>query len=244
MQEICIIIPCYNEELRFHSEALASFLQINKGFSFLLVNDGSTDNTLSLLQQLAERYPQKVHVLHFDNNSGKGEAIRKAVLHTASQEYNYIGFLDADFSAPPGELLHIIAYFDGILTKSFIAGSRIKRLGADVTRNSFRHYAGRVFATAAAFVLKLPVYDSQCGLKIIKKELAAPLFTEPFVSKWLFDLELLLRLRNHLGTERTRDEAIEIPLREWHGKKGSKLSLADLIRVPFELLRIHFKYNR
>ena len=243
MQKICIIIPCFNEADRLPQEMLDSFLQKSSIFSFLLVNDGSTDDTLDMLHKIAHRNEGKVMVLHFEKNEGKAEAVRKAMLSLSKSPFDYVGFLDADFSAPPAELEHILSFCNGTLTKSFIAASRIKRLGANITRNIFRHYAGRVFATFASFVLTLPVYDSQCGLKIIKHDLIKTLFERPFITKWLFDLEILLRLRNHLGYEQTIKETIEVPLVEWQGKKGSKISFFDFLKAPLDLLKIHVIYN-
>jgi hypothetical protein len=90
----------------------------------------------------------------------------------------------------------------------------------------------------------LPVYDSQCGAKVFRSDVINVLFADPFVTQWLFDVEILVRLRNHLGSERFLKSAVEVPLTEWQEVGGSKLKLAHMARVPLELLRIRRKYCR
>lgn len=244
MQKICVVIPCFNEEHRFLTEAFLSFSNTNTNFSFLLVNDGSTDNTLALLQKLALTNSSNITVLSYEKNRGKAEAVRQGFLTAYKSKFDYIGFIDADFSAPLEEFNTLLSYCNTKLTHAIISGSRIKRLGATVIRNPLRHYMGRVFATVASSILLLPIYDSQCGLKLIRKEVVLPLFQEPFLTKWLFDLEIWLRLRNYLTPEKIEQEALEVPLNEWKEKANSKIRYFDILKVPFYLLKIHLKYNR
>ncbi|HEY4285637.1 MAG TPA: glycosyltransferase [Puia sp.] len=245
MQKICIIIPCYNEERRFDQNSFIKFLDANPSYEFCLVNDGSKDRTADILNELAGRYDRRISVLDLKDNVGKAEAVRKALLFCEEKAlYDYIGYIDADFSAPLSEINHMLAFCNGELTHFIIGGSRIKRLGANILRKPSRHYLGRIFATFGGWILKLPVYDSQCGLKLIKAEVVRQLFSEPFITKWLFDLELLFRLRNIVGPETVNSKSLEIPLNEWVEKGGSKITLFNFLRVPYDLLRIHYKYNR
>src|SRR5712692_6647932 len=122
-------------------------------------------------------------------------------------------------------------------------GSRVKRLGSDIERNAARHYLGRIFSTFASQVLRLPVYDSQCGAKVFRSELTGVLFGDRFITRWLFDVEMLARLRNHLGRDVLLEAAIEVPLTAWREMGGAKLRMTDLIRVPFDLLKILSHYD-
>jgi hypothetical protein len=117
-------------------------------------------------------------------------------------------------------------------------GSRVKRLGSEIDRNATRHNLGRVFSTLASQMFDLPVYDSQCGAKLFRADVAGVLFGEPFVTKWLFDVELLVRLRRHLGAKGFLEGSIEVPLTAWKEMGGSKLRLSHMVRVPVDLLRI------
>ena len=69
------------------------------------------------------------------------------------------------------------------------------------------------------------------------------LFGEPFSSRWVFDVEVLARLRNLIGVESMRTAAVEMPLQTWHGISGSKMRLTAMLRSPLELLSIARRYN-
>lgn len=244
MQKICVIIPCYNEEERFSRQHFEQFVAGNSDYDFCFVNDGSSDKTEVILLELSQLDVTRIDIVNLKQNVGKAEAVRQALLFcVAKNKYDYIGYIDADFSAPLEELNHIFSFCNGRLTHGIIAGSRVKRLGANIVRSSTRHYLGRVFATIAGSLLQLPIYDSQCGLKLIRIDFAKTLFNEPFITKWLFDLELWLRLRNKVGAEAIFSETLEVPLNDWQEKGGSKLKFTNFLTVPFDLLRIHYKYN-
>jgi hypothetical protein len=89
--------------------------------------------------------------------------------------------------------------------------------------------------TLISVALGVKSYDTQCGAKIFRKELLEPAFSEPFVSRWIFDVELLLRLG-----DRT---IIECPVREWHDVPGSKVGvLTDAFQVFADILKIRRRY--
>lgn len=244
LNHLCIVIPCYNEDKRFNSLILDEFLNINPDVKVLLVNDGSADNTAQLLSEIALKFPLTVEVLNLAKNQGKAEAVRRGMLHAAQKtSATWISFLDADFSVEPKELLFMLQAAERNSRLKVIMGSRILRLGGQIDRNHLRHYLGRVFATIASIILKLPVYDSQCGAKLFRNETVQLLFSEAFVSKWLFDVEILARYRNAFGQKAVLKEVLEFPLNRWVEKGASKLKFIDMVRVPWNFLLIHRKYN-
>jgi hypothetical protein len=116
-------------------------------------------------------------------------------------------------------------------------GSRIKLIGNNVQRSLVRHYFGRIFATIVSqFVLKVAVYDTQCGAKVIDFETAKPIFSKPFISKWLFDVELLKRLKK---IHNLKEVVKEIPLEKWEEIRDSKIKVVDFFKIPFELFQIY-----
>lgn len=125
-----------------------------------------------------------------------------------------------------------------------ILGARVRLLGRHIERKASRHYAGRVFATAASTVLRLPVYDTQCGAKLFR--CSAPMrevFEKPFLSRWIFDIEIIAR---YISLMKSREEALlgiyEFPLDTWTDVEGSKLKPRDFARAAYDLLRIRRKY--
>ncbi len=243
MQDVCLVIPCYNEGRRLRVDAIAAFLQHRPDSAVCLVDDGSRDGTLTVLEQLRARVPERVDIVALARNGGKAEAVRRGVQHAArSERFAFIGYWDADLSTPLEEVDHLLAAFAEHPGCQVVMGSRVRRLGATIDRRPVRHYLGRVFSTSASLVLAMPVYDSQCGAKIVRSELAGVLFDKPFMTRWLFDVELLARLRNHLGPA-VFGAVVEVPLFAWSAVSGSKLRLWDCVGVPVALCRIWWTYR-
>ncbi len=245
MQEVCLVIPCYNEERRLKGGDLLAFLKAHKSSAVCLVNDGSSDGTAHVLEGLREQNSAQILVLSLARNGGKAEAVRQGVLLASStRRFAVVGYWDADLSTPLGELEGILGVLKVNPGCQLAIGSRVKRLGSDIKRRAVRHVLGRIFSTFSSALLQLPVYDSQCGAKVFRSDLAEVLFRDPFVSKWIFDVEILARLRNHLGKDRALDAVIEVPLKAWKDVAGSKLGLLQMLKVPIDLLKIRSHYGR
>lgn len=115
--------------------------------------------------------------------------------------------------------------------------------GKHIKRNIWRHYFSRVFTTYYANLLNLHNYDTQCGLKIFHHSIIPILYEETFLSKWLFDLELFLRIKKHLGEKEYFNKVHEVPLNQWVEIPGSKLKFSDFFKAPFEVLKIRKHYK-
>ncbi|MEQ1870942.1 MAG: glycosyltransferase [Vicinamibacterales bacterium] len=243
MQTVCIIVPCYNEAKRLPTADFLLFLDGHPEVSLCLVDDGSSDTTLQTLEALRAQRPQQVVVLPVSPNGGKAAAVRAGVLFAAKQEtWSILGFWDADLSTPLSEVDRLVAVLVGDPACRLAMGSRVKRLGANIDRRVARHVLGRIFAACATGILGMPVYDSQCGAKLFRRDAVRTLFERPFLTRWLFDIEMLARLRNDVGVE-AMHTACEVPLLRWREVGGSKLRLREMIGVPLELLRIRSAYN-
>lgn len=232
--KVTIIIPFYNEEKRI---VLESFYQIFKNttqYDFILVDDGSSDNTNTILDEFKSKFPN-LTILKLDKNIGKAEAIRAAVLSISNTDF--IAYYDADLATPFSELDKLIQFSIQNPNFKMIMGARIKLIGNGVKRSLIRHYFGRIFATIVSqFVLKVAVYDTQCGAKVVDYQTANQIFTKPFISKWLFDVELLKRLqKNH----NLKEVVKEIPLEKWEEIGNSKIKLTDFFKIPIELFQIY-----
>ncbi len=238
--ECLIVIPCYNEAARINLEAFRSFRsESKKSIDFLFVNDGSKDQTLRILTEFCSK-EKHFRVLDLGENCGKAEAIRRAMSGAVIEQYRYMGFFDADLATPLIEIENLLKHAE-ISDKDFVLGSRVQLLGySEINRKPTRHYIGRVFATLVSNMLKIPIYDTQCGAKLFRSSLVPDLFRQPFVSKWLFDVELLFRFK-HLD-EHFEQKIIEVPLKKWLDVPGSKISFFYFLKAPFDLLKIYSHY--
>lgn len=237
-----IVIPCYNEANRLNQKEFLEFVEENPNISFLFVNDGSSDNTIDILQQLSASH-SNLHYLDVHPNGGKAEAVRKGMLYACQNfQSDYIGFWDADLATPLYEIDNFICE---IQRKNYnmVTGLRLMRLGAKVHRKNLRHFLGRCFATVASTMLKLPVYDTQCGAKLYKQNIVEDLFSQLFITKWLFDVELLARYTKLYGHNSAKDKIYEYPLLQWEDIGGSQLKFKDFFKAPYELIKIKNKYK-
>ena len=241
MKKICVIIPCYNEAQRLELEVFREFVGREERFDFCFVNDGSQDNTSEVLRRAVELEPGRFLLVDNTDNRGKAEAVRSGMLYVSSlNRYNIVGYLDADLATPLEDLYLLAEVMDRKPGVCMTMGARLKRLGANVQRKAYRQYLGRGFATLVSMLYQLPVYDSQCGAKLLKSELIPVGFSEEFRSSWLFDVELILRIREKYADY---DRIIhEVPLNTWVEKGDSRIKFKHLLKMPKELFNIYCRY--
>ena len=239
---VLLIIPCYNEERRLKADEF--FAEMPAFVTPLFANDGSRDGTLERLHALSSRFVKdgrECHVYSAPKNRGKAEVIRGAYMFAKESDllrkFEWIGFWDADLSTPLVEVVNILDYRNRFCSdKNIIFASRINRFGSKIKRKMIRHYLSRIFVTFTDVILGIKAYDSQCGAKLFTTTVAERAFSDSFVSRWIFDLELILRV----GPE----NIVEVPLQSWEDVAGSKLRIArESFGVLSDLFRIRMKYK-
>jgi glycosyltransferase involved in cell wall biosynthesis len=238
VQKTWIVVPCYNEAARLDPDAFVSALERAPQLGFVMVDDGSRDATLEILEAFRRRMPEQVTVVALEKNAGKAEAVRRGILHAFTIGAELTGYWDADLATP----LHYIETFAELLQNErlqLVIGARVQMLGRRVQRSPMRHYIGRGFGTLAAIALGLPIYDTQCGAKLFRTTKAVhSAFERPFTLRWSFDVEMLGRLverQNSVGDIRLEEQCAEVPLEEWADAPGSKLTARAFPRIAFEL---------
>lgn len=233
MSSIAVIIPCYNEAARLKVSDFTGFLKANPSWTIVFVNDGSTDQTAALIDQIKREVPTQVSMIHFGRNRGKATAISEGMLLCLKPEtgqFDYIGYLDADLSTSLSEISRIagIARDQNL---DYACGSRIRKLNAVINRSLFRHLTGRVIATIIDSHFRLGIYDTQCGSKIFRPHLVKIITERNFCTRWLFDIEIFLRINQQSPGAKGE----EIPLLAWDSRKGSKLSILQSISILREI---------
>ncbi|MFH2005433.1 MAG: glycosyltransferase [bacterium] len=240
-----VVVPCYNEEHRLRA---APFLRLasQPGIDLVFVDDGSTDRTAELLAELCRQSDGAARSLRLARNAGKGEAVRYGLNLALERGAPLVAFLDADLATPVEELLRLR---EVLVTRNadVVLAARVKMLGTHIERRPSRHYLGRVFATAASLSLDMPIYDTQCGAKVFRSTAALrAALARPFLSRWVFDVELLGRLLH--GTEGApplpRSEILEVPLKTWTHVSGSKVGLRSMAQAAVDLIRFNVDHYR
>jgi len=224
---LSIIIPAYNEGDRIE-KSLQSAVDYLKGhgyrFEIIVVDDGSTDDTVSV----ASNYEEHVHLLVQPRNMGKGAAVRSGMLEAKG---DIRIFTDADFSTPIYEIEKLI---DAIEAGADICiGSRA--LDASMIKEHqpfYREFMGKTFNKFVQLLFFKGISDTQCGFKGFTKEAAEKIFPQAKIDGFSFDVEILfLASRADL-----RIEQVSV---EWYNDKRSKVNpIKDSIKMLIELFRI------
>lgn len=233
---IFLTIPCYNETRRLNFDEFLKYPEVY----FLFVDDGSQDGTADFIEQKIIASSLSGEVLRFSQNAGKAQAIRQGILHISQTKKltseDWVGFLDADLATPIFEVIAMTEFASWSQMQSqSVWASRVYRYGAQIQRSALRHYLGRVFATVIHWTLNIQSYDSQCGAKIFRPNILTQVFAEPFLSPWIFDVEIALRMQ--------QKNIIEYPLKVWKDIPGSKLKISrEIFRVLRDIYKIRQKY--
>ena len=247
MSETIIVVPCYNEAGRLPVVAFQGFVRRTRCIRFLFVDDGSTDATDGVLRTLRASDPESFDVHTLSVNAGKGEAVRQGFLKAFESDPDYVGFWDADLATPLDAILEFRDVLEGRPDVEMAFGARVRLLGRSIRRNRLRHCLSRFFAITASLFLRVAIYDTQCGAKLFRVTPGlAALFREPFVTRWIFDVEIIARLmRDRTGTQRpqVRDIVYEVPLSEWRDAAGSKIRARDFVIAIFGMVEIFRKYR-
>ena len=237
-----IVIPCFQEATRLARIMWPQFAAAHPSWDFIFVDDGSTDATYPLLQNMAQNTATKNIFTMALAHQGKATAVQAGINHLLARlkPYHGLAFYDADLATPLAELERLGNLFltsSAMTAVDALFAARIQYLGTNIQRHAYRHYLGRIFATVVSLMVDLPVYDSQCGLKLFKTSVAQKIFKRNFVSPWFFDVELILRLKA------LKAKIQECPLRSWSDQGGSKLRWSDFSKTPFELAKIYWQYR-
>lgn len=239
MQKTAIIVPCFKEAARLRAADFISFLQSNPSFDIFFVDDGSPDNTMAILSAIKEGVPHQVNILSLEKNSGKANAVRHGILTAGRLNYDYIGYLDADLATSLTEFERLQNRLHE-LHSPFVLGSRIKMVHTHIQRSFSRHIIGRIIATILDKRYRLGVYDTQCGAKCFRGKLVTSACEQPFYTRWFFDVELLLRIRQQSPSL----TGVEIPLQQWIDPGGSTLRFTKFPAVLQDISRLFSHYPK
>jgi len=240
--KISIIMPAFNEALHIESsikETAKTFSDFGCDWELVVIDDGSSDDTYSILEQMQPKYGGQLIINKNPYNVGKGRALKKAFRYTSG---DYIVFLDADMDLHP---IQVQTLFD------------ILRLdNADIVIGSKMHPNSRVkyplkrkiislgYFLLIKLLFGLPCHDTQTGLKLFKREVLEKVFPRILVKRFAFDLEILVNA-HHLGFKIAEAPIVLNPQRAYGriGPGAVWVTTQDTLAV-FYRMRILKYYDR
>lgn len=183
--DLSIVIPAYNlgKRIILQLEELKTILDPNLKYEIIVVNDGSSDSTLSLLQKEAES-DNHIHPISYAQNKGKGYAIREGVLKSTG---NLVMLLDGDCEI---SLAPLNKYLNEIEDSDLVIGSKRHHLSI-VQLPWHRKFLSKIFNVFVRLTTGIKVKDTQVGLKLGKGAIIREIFKNVHVNRYAFDVELL-----------------------------------------------------
>lgn len=233
MSFLSVVIPAYNESDRLpHTlELFLDYLsQQTYDWEVIVVDDGSTDATGAIVNELAQQRSQ-IQLITLSHNQGKGAAVKSGVLASKGDR---ILFSDADGSTPITELEKLQKVLD---QGSEIAIGNRRNSALVVRQPLHRVIIGEGFNWLARLALQADIRDTQCGFKLLRGEIGRQLFSQMQMQGFSFDVELLyLAIKAGYQIE-------EVPV-IWIDDKRSKVKVwRDPVLVFIDLIRIRLLHN-
>lgn len=209
MEMISVVIPAYRAEkfiVKTIEKVKNTLDQIRYDYEIICVVDGRVDKTYEKAKKLASKFPEKLRVVGYTANMGKGHAVRYGM---ARARGNIVGFIDAGLDIDPNGISMLLEHFEWY--------------GADIIIGSKRHAASKVkypwqrkvlsfgYQNMVRMLFGLNVRDTQVGMKFFKREVLKKVLPRLLVKAWVFDVEILA-VANHLGYKRIYEAPVEMKM--------------------------------
>ena len=218
---LLLLIPAYNEERRIEPvlrDYARYFKEQYQGkFQLVVVLNGCRDNTLAVVQRVAQDYPG-VGWLDFPAPIGKGGALIEGL--KLAERGELIGYVDADGATGPKAFLELarhIGQADCVIGSRWLPGSVLLQ-----AQPKFRQFVSRCFHLIVELFFWMHIKDTQCPCKLMRREAVEKIHSSLRIADLAFDVNLLVAL-NQAGFR-----VLEVPI-EWSDQAGSKVT-ASLFR--------------
>ncbi len=233
---ISVVMPAFNEGGRIFGNLLETAEVLNSiggSYDIILVDDGSTDNTRSEALRAAAVNP-RIRVCHDERNSGKGHALKSGFAHAGG---DYIVFLDSDLDLHPRQLVGLLKLLDEHRA-DVVIGSKYHP-GSKLNYPKRRRVISLGYALVLRLLFRLPVEDTQAGLKVYRSEVLRCIFPRILCKRFAFDVEILA-LAHRLGYS-----ILEAPivLEFRRPRRWGNIRFADIYHTAVDTLAIFFRMH-
>lgn len=230
---VSIIIPVYNEAKRIEKtvEQVFEYMRLQEcRYEILIVDDGSSDDTSTIIKRLQKKY-DAVRSVAYHENKGKGYAVRQGMMAAAGE---YIFFMDADGSTPVETIDTMLPLLQKGSTDIVVGSRNMHGSKREVTQPLYRRLLGKIGTLLIRLLLLPGITDSQCGFKGFARKAAKDIFSSATVDRWGFDFEILAigRLRGY--------RIQEVPV-NWLDSAGSRMRpIRGALSTLYELLLVKY----
>jgi dolichyl-phosphate beta-glucosyltransferase len=232
-----IVVPLYQESARIGGtvQRLAVSDLCGAGTEFLFVDDGSSDDTVAVLEGALVGSGLQAQVLRLPENRGKGAAVRTGVLASSGA---VVAFVDADLSSPPAAIAQVLQAVESGSAQVALASRAHPTSDITVRQPLARETAGKTFNRLIRLLGLTTLPDTQCGLKAFERDVARALFEPLSTQRFAFDVEVLARAQQ-------QGLRIQVIPTEWaHVEESRVAPLRDGLRMAWDALRVAWLIRR
>lgn len=238
---LSVIIPAYKAE-KIIQKTLKRVKEVldETGYFYeiICVVDGKVDGTFEKANRIARRFPKKIHIVGYENNLGKGHAVRFGM---ARANGDVIGFIDAGFDIHPSGIKMLLMHFDWYKADIVIGSKR--HPASKVTYPWQRKILSFGYQMMVRILFGLNVRDTQVGLKFFRREVLEKTLPRLLVKAWAFDVEMLA-IANYLGFKRIYEAPVELKM-EFGGASvlTSKKFLRTVMGFAIDTMAVFYRLN-
>jgi glycosyltransferase involved in cell wall biosynthesis len=231
-EKITILMPAYNEAETIRKsldETIRTFDDFGCDYEILVIDDGSSDNTLAEALKVADGN-SRVRVKRNLENFGKGRALKKAFRHATGE---YIVFLDSDLDLHPGQVqtLFDIMRLD---EADIVIGSKFHP-NSSVEYPPSRRFISLIYYFVTKVLFCLPVRDTQTGLKLFKAHVLREVFPKILVKSFAYDLEILA------NAHRLGYKIAEAPIVIEQKRKYGRIGYTSIWQTAWDTLAVFYR---
>ncbi len=227
IKKLSVVVPVFNSEGKV-VDCLSKLKEILDStiltYELIVVDDGSTDDTLEALKKIKNFFPQ-LKIISYQNNKGKGCAVKKGVLETSG---DVVMFLDGDHDINSD---CIIKYINELDDYDLVIASKAHP-NSKVDCSILRRFLSRMFNFFVRIFTGIKLRDTQSGLKVARGDVLLKIFEIISVKRYAFDVELLT-IASLLGLK-IKEMPVEI-------KMDRRFKIKDIVRMFKDVLAISYR---
>jgi dolichol-phosphate mannosyltransferase len=231
LASLSVVIPVFNQQSKV-AYSIQKITQVVESYfrdyELIVVNDGSTDDTLNILKRLVPVYEeQHLRILSYTPNRGKGYAVRHGILHSRGE---VVMFLDGDLDISPDLIKD---YVEKLGTADLVIASK-RHPGSSVKVPTSRLIMSKAFNLIVNLATGINQSDTQAGFKVGKGEIMRTIFKNVNVNRYAFDIELF----TIASVLRYRIQEMPVIM-----EIDRRFKLKDIVRMSIDLIKITYKYR-